>query len=64
MLNPNPAQQLLKSKLEIKRQMKYCQEQLEKHLASGRIKYEHESSWAAMIEAYQIALQILNGEEL
>lgn len=57
-------QRLLKSKLEIKRQLNYVSNEAEKvkiNFPENTAAYE---SWKGMVEAYEIALQILEGKEL
>jgi hypothetical protein len=60
----NAEQRLLKSKLEIKRQMKYCQSNLDKVKVDFPENKAAHASWEGIIEGYKISLMILNGEEL
>jgi hypothetical protein len=55
---------LLKSKLEIKRQLKYVKEEAQKVKEKFPDNQEAYNSWNGMAEAYNLALQILEGEEL
>ena len=55
---------LLKSKLEIKRQLKYVEDQAEKVKTNFPNNKEAYNSWKGMADAYEIALQILEGKEL
>jgi hypothetical protein len=56
------ATKMLKSYLEIKRQLKYCQKNANKALEKGnKAAYD---SWMDMVYAYSISLQIMEGKEL
>jgi hypothetical protein len=53
---------MLKSYLEIKRQLAYCKKNaLEAKAKDNEAAYD---SWRHMVEAYSIALQIMEGKEL
>lgn len=57
-------QRLLKSKLEIKRQLKYVRNEAQKVKENFPDNKEAYNSWEGMAEGYEIALQILEGKEL
>ena len=54
--------QFLKSYLEVKRQLTYCERNGNKALEEGHKEAHRE--WMIMVEAYSIALQIMEGKEL
>jgi hypothetical protein len=54
----------LKAFLEIKRQLAYVRENHAKSLINFPDNKVAHASWESMANAYEIALQILNGEEL
>lgn len=62
MLLKKDGPRMLKAYLEIKRQLAYC----EKNAIEAKEKgYENAyNSWDCMVEAYSIALQIMEGKEL
>lgn len=63
MLLEKDGPRMLKAYLEIKRQLVYC----EKNANEALEKYNNQeayNSWSSMVEAYSIALQIMEGKEL
>jgi hypothetical protein len=63
MLLEKDGAKMLKAYLEIKRQLAYCQRNADKALEEYKNK-EAYNSWMGMVEAYSIALQIMEGKEL
>jgi hypothetical protein len=63
MLLEKDGQKMLKAYLEIKRQLDYCQKNADEAIYRYNNKEAH-NSWMGMVEAYSIALQILEGKEL